>query len=150
MESGSSPTASRAAAAAGLEGLTLHEARHAFASFAIAAGANAKTLSVYMGHANISITLDRYGHPDARQREGVHQVVRTPTWRAPRSGRARASFPMRFRTSNGNRLLEPEGARTSACTTSEAGPVVESHRAGQADRSRSDRPAALSASARSV
>lgn len=23
---------------------------------------NAKTLSTYMGHANISITLDRYGH----------------------------------------------------------------------------------------
>jgi integrase len=47
---------------AGLEGLTLHECRHVFASFAIAAGANAKTLSTYMGHANISITLDRYGH----------------------------------------------------------------------------------------
>jgi len=36
--------------------------RHTFARFAIAAGANAKTLSTYMGHANISITLDRYGH----------------------------------------------------------------------------------------
>jgi integrase len=47
---------------AGLQGLTLHECRHTFASFAIAAGANAKTLSTYMGHANISITLDRYGH----------------------------------------------------------------------------------------
>jgi integrase len=28
----------------------------------IAAGVNAKALQVYMGHANISITLDRYGH----------------------------------------------------------------------------------------
>jgi len=28
----------------------------------IAAGVNAKALSAYMGHANISITLDRYGH----------------------------------------------------------------------------------------
>ena len=28
----------------------------------IAAGVNAKALSTYMGHANISITLDRYGH----------------------------------------------------------------------------------------
>jgi integrase len=34
---------------AGLEGLTLHECRHVFASFAIAAGTNAKTLSTYMG-----------------------------------------------------------------------------------------------------
>jgi hypothetical protein len=28
----------------------------------IAAGVNAKALQTYMGHANISITLDRYGH----------------------------------------------------------------------------------------
>ena len=28
----------------------------------IAAGVNAKALSTCMGHANISITLDRYGH----------------------------------------------------------------------------------------
>jgi integrase len=48
--------------AAELERLTLHEARHTFASLMIAAGVNAKALSVYMGHANISITLDRYGH----------------------------------------------------------------------------------------
>ena len=30
-------------------------------SLMIAAGVNAKALSTYMGHANISITLDRYG-----------------------------------------------------------------------------------------
>ena len=28
----------------------------------IAAGVNAKALSSYMGHASVSITLDRYGH----------------------------------------------------------------------------------------
>jgi integrase len=28
----------------------------------IAAGANAKALSTYMGHASIQITYDRYGH----------------------------------------------------------------------------------------
>jgi integrase len=48
--------------AARLDSITLHECRHTFASLAIAAGANAKALSTYMGHANISITLDRYGH----------------------------------------------------------------------------------------
>jgi len=42
--------------------ITLHECRHTFASLMIAAGVNAKALSTYMGHANISITLDRYGH----------------------------------------------------------------------------------------
>lgn len=46
----------------GMPVLTLHEARHTYASFAIAAGLNAKTLSTYMGHATIAITLDLYGH----------------------------------------------------------------------------------------
>ena len=47
---------------AGLTPLTLHEARHTYASLMIAAGVNAKALSEFMGHANISITLDLYGH----------------------------------------------------------------------------------------
>jgi integrase len=40
----------------------LHEARHTFASMAIAAGVNAKALTEYMGHASIETTFDRYGH----------------------------------------------------------------------------------------
>ena len=48
--------------AAALDRITLHECRHTFASLMIAAGVNAKALSEYMGHANISITFDRYGH----------------------------------------------------------------------------------------
>lgn len=42
--------------------ITLHECRHTFASLMIAAGVNAKALQSFVGHANISITLDRYGH----------------------------------------------------------------------------------------
>ena len=45
-----------------LRPVTLHECRHTYASFAIAAGVNAKKLSTYMGHANIAITFDLYGH----------------------------------------------------------------------------------------
>jgi integrase len=45
-----------------LDRLTPHDGRHTFASLMIAASVNAKALSTYMGHANISITLDRYGH----------------------------------------------------------------------------------------
>jgi integrase len=45
-----------------LEPITLHEARHTFASMMIAAGVNAKALSTYMGHAGVAITYDRYGH----------------------------------------------------------------------------------------
>jgi integrase len=54
--------ADKAWKAAKLERITLHECRHTFASLMIAAGVNAKALSTFMGHASISITLDRYGH----------------------------------------------------------------------------------------
>ena len=54
--------AAKAWKATKLEPLGFHEARHTFASIGIAAGLNAKTLSTYMGHATIAITLDRYGH----------------------------------------------------------------------------------------
>lgn len=43
-----------------LERITLHEARHTFASLMIAAGVNLKVLSTLMGHASVAITLDRY------------------------------------------------------------------------------------------
>jgi len=52
----------RAWKVAELAPITLHECRHTFASVWIAAGVGAKALSTYMGHANIAITLDRYGH----------------------------------------------------------------------------------------
>ena len=54
--------AERSWRAAGLGRITLHECRHTFASLMIEAGVNAKALSTYMGHANISFTFDRYGH----------------------------------------------------------------------------------------
>ena len=55
--------ADRAWAAAGIpERLRLHQARHTYASFMIAAGVNAKALSVFMGHSSIKVTFDLYGH----------------------------------------------------------------------------------------
>ena len=38
----------------------LHACRHSFASWCIAAGPDAKTVSTYMRHATVAITLDRY------------------------------------------------------------------------------------------
>jgi integrase len=58
--SGSTPPI--AWATAGLQPLTLHECRHTYAAYMIAAGINTKALSTYMGHASITITLDRYDH----------------------------------------------------------------------------------------
>jgi integrase len=59
--------------AAGLEPIGFHECRHTFASLMIAAGVNAKTLQTFMGHASITITLDRYGHlfPGAEDEAGA-------------------------------------------------------------------------------
>ncbi len=48
--------------AAGLKPIGLHEARHSYASVMIAAGVNIKTISEWMGHSSVNITLDRYGH----------------------------------------------------------------------------------------
>jgi integrase len=45
-----------------LDPICPHECRHTAASLWIAAGMNAKTVSEYMGHSSISITMDLYGH----------------------------------------------------------------------------------------
>ena len=45
-----------------LERCTFHDLRHTFASVAISQRMSIKTISVILGHANISITLDTYGH----------------------------------------------------------------------------------------
>jgi integrase len=47
---------------AGLGRLRLHQARHTYASFMIAAGINAKALATFMGHSSIKVTFDLYGH----------------------------------------------------------------------------------------
>ena len=54
--------AERAWTAAGVTPIGFHPLRHTCASIFIAAGVNAKALSTFLGHASISITLDRYGH----------------------------------------------------------------------------------------
>jgi integrase len=51
-----------AAERAKVEPPTLHECRHGYAALMIAAGVNVKALSTFMGHANIRVTLDQYGH----------------------------------------------------------------------------------------
>jgi integrase len=59
---GISDPAKAAWKAAGLEPITLHDCRHTCASYFIASGVNAKSLSTYMGHADIATTFDLYGH----------------------------------------------------------------------------------------
>lgn len=54
--------AQRAWGSRGLEPLTPHEARHCAVSYFIAAGMNAKQISVYVGHGDVRQTWNRYGH----------------------------------------------------------------------------------------
>lgn len=87
----------------GLARITLHECRHTFASLMIAAGVNAKALSAYMGHANISITMDRYGHlMPGNEREAAGMLdsylrqrapVSRQNGRSPHPGTAKADAP---------------------------------------------------------
>ncbi len=54
--------AKRAWEKAGFDYVTLHGARHTFASLLIAAGEDPKKVQAYMGHSSITVTFDRYGH----------------------------------------------------------------------------------------
>jgi integrase len=48
--------------AAGVDPITLHEARHCAVSFFIASGLDLKQVSTWAGHSDIRTTLNRYGH----------------------------------------------------------------------------------------
>jgi integrase len=69
--------------AAGLQGLRIHDLRHAAVALWIAAGATPKEVAVRAGHTSVSFTLDRSGHlyPEAdttlRDRlETLHSTTR--------------------------------------------------------------------------
>ena len=52
---------------AGVQGVTLHDLRHFYASALIGAGLHPKAIQSRLGHATIAETMDTYGHlfPDA-------------------------------------------------------------------------------------
>lgn len=58
-----------------LDAITLHGLRHSCASFLIAQGYNMKIVQDWLGHANISITADIYGHLDSSPKQGVANTI---------------------------------------------------------------------------
>jgi integrase len=68
-----------AAARAGIEGVTFHSMRHAFASRLIDRGISSTVLAALMGHESSTITERRYVHLFDRQRtdEAVRQAMAT-------------------------------------------------------------------------
>jgi integrase len=61
----------RAAANAGLAGITPHELRHTAASPAVSAGADVKAVQQMLGHASAAMTLDVYSHLFDDKLQGV-------------------------------------------------------------------------------
>ena len=97
---------------AGLKPLALHEARHCAISYFIAAGFDLKQVSIWAGHSDIRVTLNRYGHlipgseRDAAERltaflarPTVAQTVAHPPKSAPGPANT-GSFEYRYRDSN--------------------------------------------------
>jgi integrase len=54
----------RACQRVGVEGVRLHDLRHAWATMQVAAGVDVTTISRALGHSTVSFTLDVYTHPD--------------------------------------------------------------------------------------
>ena len=64
-------------AAAGLEGVRLHDLRHTYAVNAIRAGDDIKTIQGNLGHATAAFTLDRYGHLTERMKQDSSHRMET-------------------------------------------------------------------------
>ena len=58
---------SRIAAGAGLDGVRLHDLRHAVATILAASGSSPAITSKMLGHASIAFTLQAYTHPDEEE-----------------------------------------------------------------------------------
>ena len=58
---------SRIATAAGLEGVRLHDLRHAVATILAATGSSPAITSKILGHASVAFTLQTYTHPDEEE-----------------------------------------------------------------------------------
>lgn len=66
----------------GIETANLHALRHTFATRALEAGVDFKTLSVLLGHSDISVTMNRYAHvldePKREAMENITSVILSP------------------------------------------------------------------------
>jgi integrase len=65
----------RALSDAGVPHVRLHDLRHTFASMALAAGVDLKTVSTALGHSTISTTADVYAHvTDSLMRDAADRI----------------------------------------------------------------------------
>ncbi len=62
-------------AQAGVPYIRIHDQRHTYATWAIAAGVDAKTVSELLGHAGPEITLRLYTHPSKEQHRAAAHAI---------------------------------------------------------------------------
>ena len=60
---------------AGLPHIRFHDLRHTFATHAVSASIDPKTLSSILGHSKASFSLDRYGHVTAGMQKGAAKTM---------------------------------------------------------------------------
>lgn len=65
----------RAIKAANLHEIRLHDFRHSFASLMINSGANITVVSKYLGHSNISMTLNVYSHMFDNKQDEIIDII---------------------------------------------------------------------------
>ena len=93
---------------AGLERYSLHEARHTYVTFLLAAGIHLKAVSTFAGHASISITLDRYGHLlPGTEREAAQRLDQLLAPHAPTAATPFSSAPGTPTADKGHSLATP-------------------------------------------
>ena len=60
----------------GITKANFHSLRHTFATRALEAGIDFKTLSILLGHADIYVTINRYAHVlDEQKRKAMNEIT---------------------------------------------------------------------------
>ena len=80
------PSQRRGAGYGDVKGLRIHSLRHTYASFAIGAGCDVKTLQSIMGHASATETLNTYAElwPDRIDEVAAVMEAKYQQWEAQR------------------------------------------------------------------
>ncbi len=111
----------RKAQARGVRPLRLHDARHTFASLALASGKSVRWVASQLGHANPELTLRVYAHALREEETDLSFLDFGGTRRHPRGTNVRAAAPtrkpLRVTPRRGSRLLEHETGLEPATPT---------------------------------
>jgi len=111
----------RKAQAEGVRPLRLHDARHSYASLALASGKSVRWVASQLGHANPELTLRVYAHALREEETDLSFLDFSDTKRHPRGTKQHAVAtnrkPLRVTPRRGSRMLEHETGLEPATPT---------------------------------